>query len=337
MELGAGKSQTKNYTYKPTDRGTYTDKLQITSNDPLHPSQSVTLSGRGVAPVEGVTTTSAGLTRIGTSSQGLITIKNSGDGNLSGRGAVSNLNGTIAPVPAGGVFGGALAKLVSFSLKDGQSQTLHYTYTPTGPTANAATVQMHFADGSSDGKNHSVNLPLTLGGQGVGPRFSSTHYQPGSSLNFGTVEGGHSKTLDLAIRNSSHDANNGHSALTDLTVLEEIISGPDAADFHLAGFQAHKVIHNGQVEYDYLAPEVLHEGQGFDFRLLFAPPHEARPFSATLTLITDERAAFGHAGDRFQFQLNGTGAAPAPSSAILLGIGSLSVGLYTLRRRLLFV
>jgi hypothetical protein len=71
------------------------------------PTVTISLQRQGVAPVVNLDTsqTNAGNVRIGTTGSVQTTVKNVGDGNLSGLGDVSNLHGTVtqdraySPVP----------------------------------------------------------------------------------------------------------------------------------------------------------------------------------------------------------------------------------------------
>src|SRR3954463_14087654 len=86
--LTPGQSDTRTYTYTPTGRTSNTTTLTFTPTNGFlaAPTVSFVLQGQGVAPVVSLDTTqvNAGSVRVGTTGSAQITVKNVGDGNLSG-------------------------------------------------------------------------------------------------------------------------------------------------------------------------------------------------------------------------------------------------------------
>jgi peptidyl-prolyl cis-trans isomerase A (cyclophilin A) len=308
--LGSGQEAGRQYTYTPAVRGSNTQDINVASNVG---NVTVTLSGTGVAPVQKVDTTAADakLVRIGTIGTANVTIKNVGDGNLSGVGESSNLTGSISA--GSGLFTGAGG---SISLGDNASKTFSFTYTPTARTTDSTTIAVNFSNGSADGKNLAETVNAQLSGHGVGPVFSSD-LVPGSTLDFGTVPQANTKSLALSISNASTDSNGGDTSLTDLTLLSAEITGPDSSLFSIVGFTADTILHEG----DPLSLTISYNGTG---------AHGAR--SAVLTILTDEGAAFGADGNAFTYQISAS-LAPEPSSLMMLSIAGLFIGGLTWRRR----
>lgn len=308
--LESGEKASRQYTYTPTARGADTKAVTVTTNGG---NAVVSLAGTGVAPVVDVDTTAAdaGLVRIGTTAEVSVTIKNIGDGNLSGLGAQSNLNGTV-PV-ASGVFSGTGG---SVSLADGGSTAFSFLYAPTTHVAHQSTVAMNFSNGSADGANKAGIVNAILTGQGVGPDYFSS-LAPDSVLDFGNVPAASPMSLLLNISNASTDDNGGISQLTDLTILSASITGVDADLFSVLGLIDGTVL-SKQGDLDL---EILYNGTG---------AHGER--SALLTIFTDQGAAYGGNGASFEYEIKAT-LAPEPGTLVLLGMGGLLLGGYAWRRR----
>jgi hypothetical protein len=324
-----GTSESRMYFYAPTTRGPSTATLSFTPGLALGctvtpsqncsnfsgaaPTVTITLAGQGVAPVISLDTsqTNAGNVRVGTSGSAKITVNNTGDGNTSGAGAVSNLQGSVGGAAAS--FSGSGG---TFNLQDGGTQAFTYTFVPTSRGTATAGVSVNATNGSTDGGNHAQSLgPVTLSGTGVGPVYSSST-PSGGTLSFAALSGSNT----LTISNTTSDTNLG--SLTGLTLLSAHLSGADAGLFSLANFTAGMQLAAGGTF-----------GLGLDYASSDSGPH-----SALLTIVTDEGAALGAAGDQFTYNLAAAGAiipgVPEPDSLQFMLAGLVGIGLLLrLRRR----
>lgn len=152
------------FTFAPLSTGSgtpITQVLTITDNGAGSNSVTTTLSGRGVAPLEVITTSNPFLL-VGTTGTINLTVTNTGNGNTAKNvgSSVSNLNGTVG--------GGGASVLTgaggSFSLADGKSTSLGYSYTPTtrGATASQAVVTT-FSNGINTAGTGLINNPNSAG------------------------------------------------------------------------------------------------------------------------------------------------------------------------------
>ena len=308
-----GSTATETYSWSPNKRGaTLNGKVGAhgvaadgTTSDP-----TVGLAGLAVAPVEDVGVDGAGNVRIGTTGVSAVTVANTGDGNLSGLGAVSNLNGVAGSVSTNR-FNGAGG---SFSLSDGATATFDYAYTPKNHTTNTTKVTVDTANGSADGKDQPTSTTLKLSGTGVGPVYASS--APGPVIDIGTFAPGISGSVSLTIANLSTDP--GGTDLIGLTLLRDRLRGPDRADFAVSGF---------------IRGEVLDEGDSVVLDLDFLGDFVPGLYTANLRIVTDQDAAFGARGDVFRYRLEArVGAVPEPGSLALLSSGLLGLVLYGRRR-----
>ena len=321
------------YTFKPTGTGTVTTTAPISfSNGETSANKSgaasTSLSGTGVAPVNAVTGP-AGTTYVRTGSSGTatVTVANVGNGNLSGQGAVSNLQGTLASLPGTG-FTANVGNPASANLGDGAATTLGFVYAPgTNRGVSTATVTASFSNGSTAGTNAAQTVTAVVTAQGVGATYQSqvgtTVNTPtavangatvttGPTLNFGTLGKITSATVNLFVRNVSVDPNGGNANLTNLTIEKFIIAGPDGANFTTT-----------------LAPgTVIGEGGSVMIPITFVAGNTTGLLSGTLTLFTDENSTLGGIGDTFTYQL--AAMVPEPGGIVLL-VSALG-GLLGLRR-----
>ncbi|MEX0702783.1 MAG: choice-of-anchor D domain-containing protein [Planctomycetales bacterium] len=189
--------------------------------------------------------------------------------------------------------------------------TRNYTFTPTAHVTSTQNLTI---------TSNLGNAPLNLSGTGVGPIYDSTP-APGSTLDFGTVDIGDSASLNLDVTNLSTEIGSA-DPLTDLTLLSATFSGPDAAAFSIVGFT------DGMV---------LSELDVANFQVVFnasAPPGLK---TAVLTILTDEGAALGQAGNSFTYDLQGfaqlAAPVPEPTSLALWAIGGLGMAFAARRRR----
>jgi hypothetical protein len=132
----------------------------------------------------------------GTGQAATITVKNSGNGNLSGQGTVSNLRGTLGGGAASSTTG-FKGTAQSISLGDTSSTTYSYTFTPTTKGAAATTkVIATLSNGSTNGRNQSFKTTTTFTGTGVAP-VQSTSSTTGTNY----VRVGTSSTSTITVSN----------------------------------------------------------------------------------------------------------------------------------------
>jgi hypothetical protein len=308
-------SESRVYSFAPLTRGTASLGVSFTPLSSQFTSAaaaqaaavSVTFQGQGVAPVVALDTSLAdtGAVRVGTSVTARLTVRNLGDGNLSGLGVQSNLNGSFAA--GSGAFSGSAT---SFSLADGASQVHDYTFTPLAAGAASALVNVTTTNGDRNGGNLSDSLQAALAGTGVSPVFRAS---VGPDIDFGSVAGTGNAALTLF--NDAPGADLG--ALTDLTLLSYEIVGADAGLFSLVGFSAGTLLSVGSS----LALTVGFDGAG----------HHG-PFAAMLNIATDEGSALGQLGNVHSFTLMAA-AVPEPAQIWMFVSGLLGVGVFVRRRR----
>ena len=198
LSLADGASQVYTFTYTPATKGS--DSQDITFNfsdgspdgkNTAH-TQTLSVTGTGVAPISALSQTSVGNVLVGGSSTGTITVQNTGNGNLSGLGDISNLHGGLSDYT--GVFSGTGGTL---SLADGASQNYSFTYTPTASGTSSQVVTFNFDNGSPDGMNTAHPQTVTLTGTGVAP----IQQVDTSAANAGLVRIGTSGTASVTVHN----------------------------------------------------------------------------------------------------------------------------------------
>ncbi|CAK9090903.1 ASH domain-containing protein, partial [Durusdinium trenchii] len=308
-------------TFSPTIRGESISTTGVSTNAG---DMNSSLQGRGVAPVATVDASEQfGLTRIGSTSTVSVTVANVGDGNLSGLGAVSNLQ-----FFAGGSGGSFDSPNFNYSMVDATSLDLRYTYHPTsrsGPESHDFEIQ--FLNGSADGQNLANDVGFTLTGQAVGPIAHTTPLDLAASLpeefpfDFGEVNLDEvSSPQFLTVQNITTDS--GSESLVGLTLVDAYFVGGDTGQFRLTNFTP---------------GTVLSPGESFDLGLEFSPLEYSGYMTTQLWLVTDEGAAFGNAGRTLYFDLRGkalTVAVPEPTTKALAACGALlMVAIKRIRRR----
>jgi hypothetical protein len=347
ISIGDSSTKTYNYTFAPTKQGQTVSQLIVatlsngsSNGQNLGTTQTVTLTGTGVAPVQSITNASTNLIRVGTTATSTITVSNIGNGNRatgSTSNVASNLNGSISTTNlASGVTGPGVG--TSFSLPDASSTTLAYTYAPTSRSGGtvSSTINLAFSNGNTNGSNTAQTQSSVFVNQAVGPVYQSsvtggptapgsgvtgtgtpTPTQHGSvgpagqTINFGTLSYNQSETVYLTLKNTTSDPG---GALTNLTIENYSIAGTGAYEFHPS----------------LLAGSVISENGGLLILPITLIATGGGALNSSLTIFTDESAALGGAGDTFTYTLTAF-AVPEPATMAVLGAGL--AGLASIRRR----
>jgi len=298
-------SQTYSYGFTPFVRGTHVDTFQASflngspdgTNQPN--SQEFSFVGEAVAPQHATSHVDAPLTRVGTSvaAAARIEIQNEGDGNLSGLGTISNLQGAIDSGSHPSFIGGG----ASFSLLDSESIQLPMEFAPTARGNVSSEFTLSFSNGSDDGTNQSQVVPVSIVGQGVGPDFEAWIVDennlpmPATAFQFGPLGVGEMSERSFEIRNTTSDPNGGNESLTDLTILDWFFTGNDADHFELVGLDTGSFIHSGE---------------SLSLLVRFSDASGPGTKMATLVVVTDVGAGFGQQGTSYSFALEAEVLAP---------------------------
>ena len=229
-----GNSTTFNIQFAPTNFGARTTDMVIQTNDPDHPTYTITLNGQGVAPemdiFEGATPYADGATydfgdqlfTTPASGAGAVTftIQNNGDQilNLNNGGA-----GNIVKITGVNPGDFVLTDVVSSSIGiSGATTTFTLDFQPTGTGVRSANLEIANDDGDEDPYN------LVLTGTGVTPQMevsqAAINIANAGTYNFGDAlqGGGSAKTFTIE--------NTGTGVLT-IDVASIVITGTDASMF----------------------------------------------------------------------------------------------------------
>jgi len=160
-----------------------------------------------------------------------------------------------------------------------------------------------------------ISESITSGGAAVvGPAFGSSLGSPGTVV-LAPLQPG--EAISVQVSNDSSDLG-APNVLTDLTLLDVLLSGADAAQFTLEGWTPGTVLSEGG-----LLDLALRPVAGF-----------AGDFELTLTFVTDQFANPGQVGKQFEYRLSGS-VTPVPEASVWgLTLAGLAMVL-GLRRRAL--
>ena len=294
-------------TFAPMARGEFSETLAVEVE--YGDDGTLSLEGKGVAPVNQVTVDGPVYVRVGTTGEVALRVTNTGDGNLSGLGEESNLRGSITV--AGG-SGFSETELPEISLADGGSLDVSIPFAPLERGAVTTFGECDFANGHRDGTNEVDFYAIAVGASGIGPVFSA-----GTKVDLGPIEIAAAGYESFQVANITEDLDGGDGDLTVLTLLSASITGADADAFELVGFAPGVVVEKGGLTSG-LALKALNDGSNLGAK------------SATLTFLTDVGAAAGQPGASYQIALSAV-FVPEPSATTMLMM--FGIALAGLRRR----
>lgn len=323
LSLNDGHTASTTYTFVPTTRGsTSTNIVTVFSNgnssgNNLGQTVTTALSGQGVAPVESMASGSAGYTLVGQSKVAAVTVTNSGDGNLSGLGSVSNLNGTIGGPAGSGQFSGPSPNPNPVSLTDTSTTTVNYVFAPTSRGTDSATVTGNFSNGSADGTNQAHSNSVLVTGQGVAPVQNTD-----TSANAGYVLVGTSKSLSYTVRNTGDGNLSGLGSISNLN--GSVSSAGISGDPEFSGPSPNPTTFS------------LTDTSSTTVSMVFAPTVKGPSVSAAVTTnFSNGNASGNNQADAATTVLTGQGVAPVNSisttvATARIGGGATGTGTVTL-------
>ncbi|HEY4174396.1 MAG TPA: PEP-CTERM sorting domain-containing protein [Rhodopila sp.] len=147
-----------------------------------------------VASIAGSASAGYVLVNSGATSTATVSVGNTGNGNLSGAGATSNLRGSVGALSS--VSGFAAKAGATINLTDTSSTNYSYSYKPTAVGSSSALVVETLSNGSSNGQNLTSNRTTTLTGTGVAPIESVS-----SSVVYGRIGSGSVSSGSLTVAN----------------------------------------------------------------------------------------------------------------------------------------
>ena len=189
--ISSGQSVPVTVTFTPTAAGAVSGSITFTSNDPMNPTTTVSLTGTGsTTPVGQLTANPTSLSfaslSVGSNASQTIALKNSGTAKIQVK--------SISTVGSNFSISGATAP---FTLDASQVAMLNVKFTPTA-VGNASGSMSVVSDASASPLNISFSGTGTQSGLSISP----------ASFNFGTVVDGQTKSQNFVLTNT------GSAALT---------------------------------------------------------------------------------------------------------------------------
>lgn len=190
FKVAPGASITVPVAYSPTSVGNGIGSLSATTDDPNHPTLTVSLTGNGVQSHIGVTPVAAdfGTITLGGNASRSVIITNAGG---------ASLTVTAVTLTASAEFTPAVGNpTVPFTVNAGKSATITLQYAPIDIGTDAGTLDI-----GSDAPNAPA-VAVSLGGAGqLAPQVPQVGVTP-LALNFGDVRVGQSGTLTVTVNNT---------------------------------------------------------------------------------------------------------------------------------------
>lgn len=277
-------SVTQAFVYTPTVRGASSATVVTSFSNGFNATNgggavSKTLTINGVAPVGALSASGTNYVLVGQSGSATITATNSGDGNSSGLGTISNLRGSLSA--ASGGFTGAAQ---SISLGDTSSASYSYSFAPSarGQTASALVVAT-LVNGAADGTNAAFGQTLTLSGTGVAPVSSISN-----QTNYFLV--GQTTTASLTVSNIGDGNKSGAGTISNLR--GSLAAG--TGGFGGTSAQAFSLTDGGSTTYNYT----------------FAPTAKGQTAAGAVVATFSNGTGSINAGSLSTIGLTGTGVAP---------------------------
>jgi hypothetical protein len=275
LTLTVGQSATFSVSFQPAASGAATGTVTLTS-DSSNPTLTIPLSGTGAAsgPITASPTSlSFGNVQVGVNKTISETVTNAGGSSV-----------TISQVAISGGSGFSVSGITApVTLAGGQSATFNVSFLPaaTGAVSGSLTI-------TSDGLNPTLTIPMSGTGIAAGTLGSNP-----TSLAFGSIQVGNSKTLSETVTNTGG---------TSITISQVGVSG--------AGFSASGIN----------APVTLAAGQSASFSVLFTPTN-AGAVSGDVTITSTA------SNPTLDIPLTGTGIAAGAlgSNPTSLAFGSVQV------------
>jgi len=270
VTLGAGQSQTMNVVFGPTTAENVSGNITVTSAQGA--TSVISISGTGVQAGLSLTPSNANLgsVAVGASSSQTIQISNTGNGVL-----------TITQVSASGPGFSATGLSVPLSLNPGQSSTFNAQFQPASTGSATGTVTI---------LSNAPGSPAVLALSGSGVAATQTLSFSTSSVSFGSVDDGTSKTQSETITNTGN---------SDVQISQIAVAG---TGFSLTGASA---------------PVTLSASQSLTFGIVFSPT-TAGNAAGTVTVTSNAT------GSPASIALSGTGVQQVPHTVSLSWTASTS-------------
>jgi hypothetical protein len=278
--IAAGQSATMTVNFSPTTAGATSGSILLASNDP-NGTATITLTGTGTTTPTGhlganPSSLSFGNIAVGSNNTLSVTVTNSGQATVN----ISQVQVTGAAFTATGIT-------APTALSAGQSGTLQVKFAPTATGSSTGSISL---------VSDAPGSPLTINLTGTGAQ-SSLSASP-SSLSFGSVVDGVSKTQQITVSNTGAST---------VTLSQASVSG---TGFSISGITT---------------PLTLTTGQSTSFNLQFAPQTAG---AVTGNVVVTSNAA----NSPSSVSLSGTGVASTATmsaSPTAVNFGSINVGTAT--------